>query len=48
MAPVVNSTHWSSNETTLLIRAWGEHREEFAEIKRNHSVWNKIVEKLLS
>ncbi|KAJ1678936.1 hypothetical protein EV182_003052, partial [Spiromyces aspiralis] len=48
ITPVVNSTHWSSDETILLIRAWGEHRDEFAEIKRNHSVWNKVVEKLLS
>ncbi|KAJ1912386.1 hypothetical protein H4219_005626 [Mycoemilia scoparia] len=48
VAPVVNSTHWSSDETILLIRAWGELREEFAEIKRNHSVWNKVVDKLIS
>ncbi|KAJ2742886.1 hypothetical protein GGI20_004163, partial [Coemansia sp. BCRC 34301] len=46
--PISNSTHWSTEETKLLIRTWGEHREEFAEIKRNLSVWNKVLERLLN
>ncbi|KAJ2721223.1 hypothetical protein GGI07_004098 [Coemansia sp. Benny D115] len=45
--PISNSTHWSTEETRLLIKTWGEHRDEFAEIKRNLSVWNKVLEKLL-
>ncbi|KAJ1963519.1 hypothetical protein GGI12_002012 [Dipsacomyces acuminosporus] len=47
-APICNSTHWSTEETKLLIKTWGEHRDEFAEIKRNLSVWNKVLERLLS
>ncbi|KAJ2688965.1 hypothetical protein IWW39_001844 [Coemansia spiralis] len=46
--PVSNSTHWSTEETKLLIRTWGDYREEFAEIKRNLVVWNKVLERLLS
>ncbi|KAJ2736519.1 hypothetical protein IW152_000694 [Coemansia sp. BCRC 34962] len=46
--PVSNSTHWSTEETKLLIRTWGGYREEFAEIKRNLVVWNKVLERLLS
>ncbi|KAJ2105792.1 hypothetical protein GGI16_002204, partial [Coemansia sp. S142-1] len=45
---ISNSTHWSTEETKLLIRTWGDHREEFAEIKRNLSVWNKVLERLLN
>ncbi|KAJ2083095.1 hypothetical protein H4R24_001070 [Coemansia sp. RSA 988] len=45
--PISNSTHWSNEETKLLIKAWGEHREDFAEIKRNLSVWNRVLERLL-
>ncbi|KAJ2774937.1 hypothetical protein IWQ56_000344 [Coemansia nantahalensis] len=45
--PISNSTHWSSDETRLLIRTWGAHRDEFAEIKRNLSVWNKVLDRLL-
>ncbi|KAJ2842026.1 hypothetical protein J3B02_005702, partial [Coemansia erecta] len=47
-APISNSTHWSNEETKLLIKTWGEHRDEFAEIKRNLSVWNKVLERLLN
>ncbi|PIA16184.1 hypothetical protein COEREDRAFT_8609 [Coemansia reversa NRRL 1564] len=46
-APISNSTHWSNEETKLLIKTWGEYREDFAEIKRNLSVWNKVLERLL-
>ncbi|KAJ2402981.1 hypothetical protein GGI23_000320 [Coemansia sp. RSA 2559] len=46
--PISNSTHWSTEETKLLIKTWGEHRDEFAEIKRNLSVWNKVLERLLT
>ncbi|KAJ2786623.1 hypothetical protein GGI15_001370 [Coemansia interrupta] len=45
---ISNSTHWSTEETRLLIKTWGEHRDEFAEIKRNLSVWNKVLERLLN
>ncbi|KAJ2808274.1 hypothetical protein H4R20_000938 [Coemansia guatemalensis] len=45
--PISNSTHWSNEETKLLIKTWGEHREDFAEIKRNLSVWNRVLERLL-
>ncbi|KAJ2449697.1 hypothetical protein EV183_004749 [Coemansia sp. RSA 2336] len=45
--PISNSTHWSNEETKLLIKTWGEHRDEFAEIKRNLSVWNKVLDRLL-
>ncbi|KAJ2557994.1 hypothetical protein EV175_001020 [Coemansia sp. RSA 1933] len=46
--PISNSTHWSTEETKLLIKTWGDHRDEFAEIKRNLSVWNKVLERLLT
>ncbi|KAJ2521579.1 hypothetical protein H4217_001302 [Coemansia sp. RSA 1939] len=45
--PISNSTHWSTEETKLLIKTWGDYRDEFAEIKRNLSVWNKVLERLL-
>ncbi|KAJ1999911.1 hypothetical protein H4R26_004860, partial [Coemansia thaxteri] len=45
---ISNTTHWSTEETKLLIKTWGDHRDEFAEIKRNLSVWNKVLEKLLN
>ncbi|KAJ2834497.1 hypothetical protein GGI24_000354 [Coemansia furcata] len=45
---ISNSTHWSTEETKLLIRTWGDHRDEFAEIKRNLTVWNKVLERLLN